>query len=59
MGATSTVSTTQALVEMAYDCGADLLVMGAYGHNRVREFIFGGVTRELLATGALALFMVR
>ena len=59
MGTAPTVSTTQSLVEMAYDCGADLLVMGAYGHNRVREFIFGGVTRELLATGALPLFMVR
>ena len=59
MGATPAVSTSQSLVDMAYDCGADLLVMGAYGHNRVREFIFGGVTRELLATGALPLFMVR
>ena len=26
----------------------DLLVMGAYGHSRLREFILGGVTRELL-----------
>ena len=28
--------------------GADLLVMGAYGHSRVREFLFGGVTRFFL-----------
>jgi nucleotide-binding universal stress UspA family protein len=28
--------------------GADLLVMGAYGHSRLREFILGGVTRSLL-----------
>jgi nucleotide-binding universal stress UspA family protein len=28
--------------------GADLLVMGAYGHSRVREFLFGGVTRYFL-----------
>ena len=27
---------------------ADLLVMGAYGHSRVREFLFGGVTRHFL-----------
>lgn len=27
---------------------ADLLVMGAYGHSRVREFLFGGVTRFFL-----------
>jgi nucleotide-binding universal stress UspA family protein len=28
--------------------GADLLVMGAYGHSRLREFIFGGATRQAL-----------
>jgi nucleotide-binding universal stress UspA family protein len=30
------------------DLDADLLVMGAYGHSRMREFIFGGVTRHLM-----------
>jgi nucleotide-binding universal stress UspA family protein len=44
---------------MAYDSDADLLVTGAYGHSRTRELIFGGVTRDLLATGALPVFMVR
>lgn len=29
-------------------CGAGLLVMGAYGHSRLREFLFGGVTRFFL-----------
>jgi len=29
------------------DHGSDLLVMGAYGHSRLRELIFGGVTREI------------
>lgn len=29
--------------------GVDLLVMGAYGHSPVREFLFGGVTRYFLA----------
>ena len=28
--------------------GADLIVAGAYGHNRLREWVLGGVTRELL-----------
>jgi nucleotide-binding universal stress UspA family protein len=28
--------------------GSDLLVMGAYGHSRLREFVFGGVTRQIL-----------
>ena len=27
--------------------GADLIVAGAYGHSRLREFVFGGVTRSL------------
>lgn len=31
--------------------GSDLLVMGAYGHSRVREFLFGGVTQGLLERG--------
>jgi len=29
--------------------GADLLVMGAYGHSRLREFVLGGATREMLS----------
>jgi nucleotide-binding universal stress UspA family protein len=29
--------------------GVDLLVMGAYGHSRLREFILGGATRSILA----------
>ena len=50
-------STSQALLDMAYDCDADLLVMGAYGHSRVKEFIFGGVTRDLLAASPLPVFL--
>ena len=30
------------------DAGIDLLVMGAYGHARIRELWLGGVTRDLL-----------
>ncbi len=30
------------------DLGADLVVMGAYGHSRLRELMMGGVTRDLL-----------
>ena len=36
------------LLNHASDMGADLLVMGAYGHSRLREFILGGMTRSLL-----------
>ena len=37
--------------------GADLLVMGAYGHSRMREFIVGGATRSMLAHPPTALFL--
>ena len=30
------------------DDGSDLLVMGAYGHSRLREFVFGGATQHVL-----------
>jgi len=50
---------SEALKDMAYNCDADLLVMGGYGHSRVREFVFGGVTRDILADCALPVFLVR
>jgi nucleotide-binding universal stress UspA family protein len=36
------------LLRKAADLGADLLVIGAYGHSRLSEFILGGVTRTVL-----------
>ena len=39
----------QALLRCADDCGAGLIVMGAYGHSRLTEFIFGGATRFVLS----------
>ena len=36
------------LIRLAEENGADLIVSGAYGHSRTREWILGGVTRELL-----------
>lgn len=38
----------EALLSEARQAGADLLVMGAYGHSRLREFVFGGATIEIL-----------
>jgi len=38
----------EALLNRVADRGADLLVMGAYGHSRMREFVFGGATRSIL-----------
>jgi nucleotide-binding universal stress UspA family protein len=43
------LSIGDALLNAVADLGADLLVMGAYGHSRMRELVFGGATRSLLA----------
>jgi nucleotide-binding universal stress UspA family protein len=46
------------LLDTARGLGAELLVAGAFGHPRLQEFVFGGVTRGLLsATVRPALFL--
>jgi nucleotide-binding universal stress UspA family protein len=42
------LSTSETLLSRAADIGADLIVMGAYGHTRLRETVLGGVTRDVL-----------
>ena len=37
-----------ALLKIAHGCGADLLLMGAYGQSRRRELVLGGVTQHVL-----------
>ena len=39
-----------ALLSHAADYDADFIVMGGYGHSRLREFVLGGVTRSILRT---------
>ncbi len=48
---------TEMLRKTVYDANCDLLVMGAYGHSRLREYVFGGMTRKMLADCALPLLM--
>jgi nucleotide-binding universal stress UspA family protein len=43
-----------AILKHAHQFKADLLVMGAYGHTPLREKLFGGVTRHVLAQGKVA-----
>jgi len=47
----------EALLSHAADTGADMLVMGAYGHSRLREFIFGGATRTILQSMTVPVLM--
>lgn len=45
------------LLSFASEVGADLLVMGCYGHNRAREFMLGGASRSVLQTMTLPVLM--
>ena len=51
----STVGT--ALLALARDSGAGLVVSGAYGHSRYREWVLGGATRELLERAPVPLLI--
>jgi nucleotide-binding universal stress UspA family protein len=44
----SDIAVADAILSRLADTGADLLVMGAYGHSRARELLLGGVTRQVL-----------
>lgn len=47
----------EALLMRANDLGADLLVMGAYAHSRMREFVFGGATSYVLENMKIPVLM--
>ena len=47
----------EALLAEAERLGAGIIVLGAYGHSRAREFIFGGVTRHVLHHARTMLFL--
>lgn len=46
-----------ALLSYASDLGADLLVCGMYGHSRLSQMVWGGVTHSLLAEMTLPVFL--
>lgn len=52
---TSPIGETLQAIALSQD--ADLLVMGAYGRNRVQEFILGGATRTILHTPRLPILL--
>jgi nucleotide-binding universal stress UspA family protein len=51
-------SVPEAIIDRAQALSADLLVMGAYGHSRVREFVFGGFTKHVLGESRLPALIV-
>ena len=46
-----------AILAHAADTGADFMVLGGYGHSRLREFILGGVTRSILKSMTVPVLM--
>lgn len=45
------------LLSRAFDLGADLLVMGCYGHSQFHELILGGASRTVLANAVIPVLM--
>ena len=45
------------LLQKAHEVRANLLVMGAYGHSRIRERVFGGATRHVMANADIPVFL--
>ena len=45
------------ILSQAADMSTDFMIMGGYGHSRLREFILGGVTREILASMTVPVLM--
>lgn len=56
-GASTGTGTGTALLQVARDVGARLVVMGAYTHSRIRQRLLGGVTRHVLAHATVPLLM--
>ncbi len=56
MGSPSS-SASDAILSYAFDVGADLIVMGGYGHSRLRQFVMGGATRGILESMTVPVLM--
>ncbi|MGI9406712.1 MAG: universal stress protein [Hyphomicrobiaceae bacterium] len=51
------VTVPDELMSRASDYGSDLIVMGCYSHSRLREFIMGGATREIMNSMTVPVLM--
>jgi nucleotide-binding universal stress UspA family protein len=52
------MTSSSKLIEIAETMKADYVVMGAYGHSRLTEAVFGGVTRSMLLRSTVPLILV-
>jgi nucleotide-binding universal stress UspA family protein len=51
------VDIANVILSHAADSGVDFIVMGGYGHSRLREFVLGGATRGILASMTVPVLM--
>ena len=51
------IDVASTILSYAADSGADMIVMGGYGHSRLREFVLGGVTKSILDTMTVPVLM--
>jgi nucleotide-binding universal stress UspA family protein len=51
------IDVANALLSHAADSGVDFMVMGGYGHSRMREFVLGGVTRSIFHSATVPTLM--
>jgi len=51
------VDVSNVILSYAADCAADFIVMGGYGHSRLREFVLGGATRGILESMTVPVLM--
>jgi nucleotide-binding universal stress UspA family protein len=51
------IEVADVILSHAADAGSDFVVMGGYGHSRLREFVLGGVTRSIFRTMTVPVLM--
>jgi nucleotide-binding universal stress UspA family protein len=51
------MNVSDVILSYAADCSASFVVMGGYGHSRLREFILGGATRGMLQSMTVPVLM--
>ncbi|HWK95047.1 MAG TPA: universal stress protein [Pseudolabrys sp.] len=51
------IDVASTILSYAADSGADMIVMGGYGHSRLREFVLGGATRGILESMTVPVLM--
>ncbi len=54
---TTDIDAADTLLSYAFDSAADLIVMGGYGHSRLREIVLGGMTQTILRSMTVPVLM--